>query len=63
LCCYLGVMTEKLPIAKFTFSQHLNELKNARLIKGSIDVPKVKYCIERDNCNKASFLFENLLKD
>lgn len=56
-------MTEKLPIAKFTFSQHLNELKNARLIKGSIEVPKVKYCIERENCNKASFLFENLLKD
>ncbi len=51
--CYFGDIHEELPIAKATVSQHLKELKEAGLIKGEIEAPKVKYCIDRQNWEKA----------
>ena len=48
-CCFHGDMSEILPIAKSTLSQHLKELKDAGLIQGEINLPSVKYCINRDN--------------
>ena len=48
-CCFHGDMSELLPIAKSTLSQHLNELKVAGLIQGEITPPTVKYCINREN--------------
>lgn len=48
-CCFHGDMSELLPIAKSTLSQHLNELKDAGLIQGEITLPTVKYCINREN--------------
>ena len=47
--CYFGDIHEELPIAKATVSQHLKELKNAGLIQGEIETPKVKYCINKAN--------------
>ena len=41
--CYFGAIHEELPIAKATVSQHLKELKDAGLIQGEIETPKVKY--------------------
>ena len=41
-CCYSGDLAEKLPIARSTLSQHLKELKEAGLIKGEINPPKIK---------------------
>jgi predicted transcriptional regulator len=61
-CCYHGDMAEELPIAKSTLSQHLNELKDAGLIQGTITPPTVKYCINRDNYALAKSLLNNLLK-
>ncbi len=55
-CCYHGDMVEELPIANSTLSQHLNVLKDAGLIKGEINPPKTKYCINRDNWNLAKGL-------
>ena len=43
--CYFGDIHEELPIAKATVSQHLKELKDAGLIQGEVEPPKVKYCI------------------
>ena len=43
--CYFGDIHEELPIAKATVSQHLKELKDAGLIQGEVEAPKVKYCI------------------
>ncbi|HSH52695.1 MAG TPA: metalloregulator ArsR/SmtB family transcription factor, partial [Bacteroidales bacterium] len=40
-CCYSGDLTDILPIAKSTLSQHLKELKNAGLIQGEIETPKI----------------------
>ena len=56
-CCYSGDLSEILPIAKSTLSQHLKELKDAGLIQGEIESPKVKYCINRENWSKAQALF------
>ena len=61
-CCYHGDMSEVLPIAKSTLSQHLNELKDAGLIQGEIETPKVKYCINRDNWQLAKELFDGFLE-
>ena len=53
--CFFGDIHEELPIAKATVSQHLKELKDAGLIQGEIETPKVKYCINKGklgNCKK-----------
>jgi len=56
--CYFGEIHNELPIAKATVSQHLKELKEAGLIQGEIETPKVKYCIHRENWEKAQCYFE-----
>ena len=47
--CFFGDIHEVLPIAKATVSQHLKELKEAGLIQGEIETPKVKYCLNKEN--------------
>lgn len=56
--CYFGDIHNELPIAKATVSQHLKELKDAGLIQGEIETPKVKYCVNRENWEKAQMYFE-----
>lgn len=58
-CCFFGDIHKELPIAKATVSQHLKELKDAGLIQGSIEPPKVKYCINRENWAVARILLHN----
>lgn len=60
-CCYSGDLSETLPIAKSTLSQHLKELKNAGLIQGEIEAPKIKYCIHKENWEKAKVLLSDFL--
>ncbi len=60
-CCYSGDLTEVLPIAKSTLSQHLKELKDAGLIQGEIEAPKIKYCLNQENWNVARGLFNKFL--
>ncbi len=55
--CYFGDIHEVFPNAKATISQHLKELKNAGLIQGEIEAPKVKYCIDEENWKLAKSLF------
>ena len=60
-CCYSGDLTEVLPIAKSTLSQHLKELKDAGLIQGEIEAPKIKYCLNQENWKVAQSLFSSLM--
>jgi ArsR family transcriptional regulator len=60
-CCYSGDLTEMLPIAKSTLSQHLKELKEAGLIQGEIEAPKIKYCLNQENWKLARGLFSEFL--
>lgn len=55
--CFFGDIHEELPIAKATVSQHLKELKEAGLIQGEIETPKVKYCINRESWELAGKMF------
>jgi ArsR family transcriptional regulator, arsenate/arsenite/antimonite-responsive transcriptional repressor len=60
-CCYSGDLSEILPIAKSTLSQHLKELKKAGLIQGETESPRVKYCLNRDNWVKARIIMQGIL--
>jgi len=43
--CICGDLVSEIGLAQATISQHLRELKNAGLIKGTIDGTSVCYCI------------------
>jgi len=62
-CCYHGDMSEVLPVAKSTLSQHLKELKDSGLIQGKITPPMVLYCINKKNWALAKSLFNLLLTE
>lgn len=59
-CCFTGDLVDVLPISQSTVSQHLKELKNSGLIQGEIKPPRIKYCIDKENWEKAKILFEDL---
>jgi ArsR family transcriptional regulator len=44
--CMCGDIVQHLPLAQSTVSQHLKQLKEAGLIRGTIDGPRVCYCVE-----------------
>ena len=60
-CCYSGDLSEDLLIAKSTLSQHLKELKEAGLIQGETEPPKIKYCLNRENWAIAQNIFKKFL--
>lgn len=60
-CCYSGDLSDVLPIAKSTLSQHLRELKDAGLIQGEIESPKIKYCLNIDNWEKVKQMFSEFI--
>ncbi|MCP4882823.1 MAG: winged helix-turn-helix transcriptional regulator [Flavobacteriales bacterium] len=62
-CCFTGDLLEVLPLAQSTISQHLKELKDAGLIEGEVNPPKVKYCINESNWQLARELFKTLFKE
>lgn len=43
--CMYGDIADSLPLAQSTVSQHLKILKEAGLVQGTIDGPRVCYCI------------------
>ncbi len=62
-CCYTGDLVSEIPMAQSTISQHLKELKDAGLIIGEIELPKIKYCINQENWKRAKRLFEALFNE
>jgi DNA-binding transcriptional ArsR family regulator len=44
--CICGEIVDELPLAQSTVSQHLKILKEAGLIRGDVDGPRICYCIE-----------------
>lgn len=59
-CCYSGDLSEILPIAKSTLSQHLKELKSAGLIQGETEAPRIKYCINLENWELAKKMMQGV---
>lgn len=52
--CVCGDITEELPLAQSTVSQHLKALKEAGIIKGQIDGPRICYCLNEDTVMELS---------
>lgn len=44
--CMCGAIVDELPLAQATVSQHLKVLKQAGLVQGEIDGPRVCYCVD-----------------
>ena len=44
--CICGDIVNELPLAQATISQHLKELKNAGIIKGTIEGNSICYCLD-----------------
>jgi ArsR family transcriptional regulator len=44
--CICGDIVDELPLAQSTVSQHLKVLRDAGLVRGEIDGPRVCYCVE-----------------
>ncbi len=57
--CFCGDITEIIPLAQSTVSQHLKALKNAGLIKGEVDGVRTCYCLNPDGVLE----LKNLLTD
>jgi len=46
--CICREVVNEFPLSQSTVSQHLKELRNAGLINGEIDGPRVCYCIDSE---------------
>ena len=46
--CITGDLVEELPLSQSTVSQHLKELKRVGIIQGTIEPPRVCYCIDEE---------------
>ena len=45
--CVCGEIVEIMPLAQATVSQHLKELKEAGLVKGTVEGPSSCYCLNK----------------
>jgi len=43
--CITGDIADELPLSRTTVNQHLKELRDADLIKGTVDGVKTNYCL------------------
>jgi ArsR family transcriptional regulator len=60
--CICGDIVDELPLAQSTVSQHLKVLKEAGLIRGEVDGPRVCYCIEPAALERLSALVTGLCR-
>lgn len=58
--CICGDIVNELPLSQPTVSQHLKELKNAGLIKGSVEGNTICYCIDENGFEKIESFFKNV---
>lgn len=58
--CIGGEIVDELPLAQPTVSRHLNELKDAGIIKGTIEGVRVNYCIDSEKWNLIKEQLEGL---
>jgi ArsR family transcriptional regulator, arsenate/arsenite/antimonite-responsive transcriptional repressor len=56
--CQCGELVATIGLSQPTVSQHLKELKQAGLIKGSVEGVKICYCIDAENWNRQKSLLE-----
>ena len=58
--CINSQLVKELGLAQATISQHLKELKNMGIIKGTIDGTSMSYCIHPENWTNIKETFNQL---
>lgn len=61
--CYCGDITEELPLAQSTVSQHLKALKSAGIIKGEIEGVRTCYCFDEENLAEFKSVMEAMIEE
>ncbi len=61
--CMTGDICQELPLSRTTVNQHLKELKDNNLIKGTIDGVKVNYCLNNDKLRTMSDILNTFLSE
>ncbi|NBB77434.1 MAG: metalloregulator ArsR/SmtB family transcription factor [Bacteroidetes bacterium] len=59
--CICGDISDQLPLAQSTVSQHLKALKSAGIIKGEIDGVRTCYCLDEENLAEFKAMMESFL--
>lgn len=57
--CICGDITDELPLAQSTISQHLKSLKKSGIIKGEVDGVRVCYCLDEKTVDEFNELMPN----
>ncbi len=58
--CACGQIVDVLPLAQATVSQHLKVLKEAGIIQGEVDGPRVCYCLDPRAIERVKELIQGL---
>lgn len=58
--CFCGDITEIIPLAQSTVSQHLKALKSAGLITGEVEGVRTCYCLSPDGIKELKTLLREL---
>jgi len=58
--CICGEIVADLPLAQSTVSQHLNALKEAGLVQGTVEGPRTCYCLDPDALSDLEADFDEL---
>jgi len=58
--CICGDIVNELPLSQPTISQHLKELKNAGLIKGTLEGNAICYCLNEVGFDKIKGFFQHV---
>jgi len=58
--CVCGAIVHELPLAQATVSQHLKVLKDAGLVQGEVDGPRVCYCVNPAGVDRLKELIQGL---
>lgn len=59
--CVCGDIVSEIGLAQATISQHLKELKNVGIIKGTISGTKTNYCIDALKWSEVKLMMNSLL--
>lgn len=58
--CVVGAIVDELPLAQSTVSQHLKVLREAGLIHGEVDGPRICYCADASRIERLRGLLDEL---
>lgn len=58
--CICGDIVSEIPLAQPTVSQHLKEMKNVGIIKGTVEGNSICYCLDENTLDKLHLYFKEI---